>query len=174
MTLAIRKAEVQDIKSLYQLLDEMRLAKMPGYFEHALEQQSQKRRKLLMGAVSSPKTKMAQDMCYCILNWEPKYGYYKSLGISEIQDINVLPQYRRKGIATDLIGYCEDQARQKGHTQIGISVSVHSSFGPAQKLYAKLGYEPDGFGVTYDRKAVGLSEYKPVDDQLCMMLIKNL
>lgn len=111
---------------------------------------------------------------YCIFNRNPKYAYYRAHTIPEIQDIKVAPEYRRRGIATALIEQCETMARQKGFKAIGISFGLHAGFGPAQQLYIKLGYRPDGQGVTYDRKIVTAGEFKPVDDQLCLMLVKDL
>ena len=57
---------------------------------------------------------------------------------------------------------------------MGISVALGASYGPAQRLYATLGYMPDGNGVTYDRMAVGFGEMRPVDDDLCLMMVKDL
>lgn len=111
---------------------------------------------------------------YCFLNYKPKYPLFKKLGIAEIQDILVLPEYRRKGTATNLIKYCEDFARKRNMSQIGISVGVSSEFGTAQILYAKLGYIPDGNGVSYDRESVKNGEFRPVDENLCLMMIKQL
>ncbi|MCK6417959.1 MAG: GNAT family N-acetyltransferase [Alphaproteobacteria bacterium] len=111
---------------------------------------------------------------YCIFNRKPKYAYYRAHLIPEIQDIKVLPEYRQRGIATALIETCEKMARQEGFKAIGISFGLHAGFGPAQRLYIKLGYRPDGQGVTYDRKIVTAGEFKPVDDQLCLMLVKDL
>ena len=37
-----------------------------------------------------------------------------------------------------------------------------------------LGYVPDGSGATYDRLTVAGGEIRPVDDNLCLMMIKAL
>ncbi|MCB9980165.1 MAG: GNAT family N-acetyltransferase [Rhodospirillales bacterium] len=111
---------------------------------------------------------------YALLNWSPKYRVYQQLDIPEIQDLNVLPAFRRQGIATSLIKMCEALSLEAGKTQIGISFGLTRSFGPAQRLYISLGYIPDGFGVTYDRDSVPDGQLRPVDDELCLMLIKDL
>ncbi len=115
-----------------------------------------------------------QDAGYCVLNWSPKYALFKKLDIPEIQDLSIIPAMRRKGIATALITYCENLAREKGCAHMGIGVAVNASSGPAQILYAQHGYIPDGNGVSYDRKLVAAGEFKPLDDQLCMMMVKAL
>lgn len=112
--------------------------------------------------------------CGCAqLNFNPRYSLYSKLGYPEIQDVAVLPEYRNRGIATAMIKHFEAIARDKGCENIGISVGITREFGPAQRLYFKLGYEPDGYGVTYDRTPVeGARLYAP--DGLCLMLLKAL
>lgn len=111
---------------------------------------------------------------YGFLNWGPKYSFYKRFDIPEIQNVNVLNDHRSKGIATQIILAAEGMAREEGHTQIGVSVGLTSDYGPAQRLYTKLGYYPDGNGITYDRQAVQAGEIRPVDDELCLMMVKDL
>jgi ribosomal protein S18 acetylase RimI-like enzyme len=115
-----------------------------------------------------------QDAAYCFLNWQPKYAFFRKLGIPEFQDLSVAPDYRRCGLATTMVAYCEARAREKGCEHIGLGVAVNSQFGPAQQLYGRLGYIPDGNGVTYDRKLIAPDEFRPVDDQLCLMMVKML
>ena len=108
---------------------------------------------------------------FCVLNHKPKYTLYARLGIPEIQDIFVLPECRGQGIATSLIRHCESLCKVD---MIGISVPVTSAFGTAQRLYARLGYIPDGNGVTYDRDIVPTGTLARADENLCLMLIKDL
>jgi hypothetical protein len=49
-----------------------------------------------------------------------------------------------------------------------------SQFGVAQRLYARLGYIPDGNGVTYDREIIAHNTSVRLDENLCMMLVKNI
>lgn len=111
---------------------------------------------------------------YCYLNKKPKYGLYKRFGIWEIQDLHIYPEYREQGLATALIRECEMRAKGAGHTQIGISVGLTPDFGAAQRLYCKLGYLPDGQGITYDRKSLIKGEQITLDDDLCLMMLKTL
>lgn len=111
---------------------------------------------------------------YTLFNRLPKYALFKTLNIPEIQDLNVLSKYRRNGIGALIIQYCENLAKKEGYKEIGIGVGLNSSFGSAQRLYARLGYIPDGAGVSYDRTQVACGEFRPIDDQLCLMMLKNL
>lgn len=160
--ISIRRAGADDIPALYDLYRHIG-KKDEGYFEHALEQCD------VMLAFSGDK------LCaFCLLNWQPRYNLYRKLGIPEIQDINVLPRERRKGIATLLIKECEDIARAKKCELVGISVGLTKEYGPAQILYVKLGYIPDGNGATYDRAGVHIGKSYPMDDNLALMMTKTL
>jgi GNAT superfamily N-acetyltransferase len=150
------------------MASKMRLAKEPGYFERNFEEQNAGRREIYIASYEGTAAG------YCILNWEPKYYFFKKQGIPETQDLNVLPDLRKRGIATAMIAHCETRAREKGCGQMGISVGLHGAYGPAQILYVKLGYIPDGQGVTCDRRLVSSGEFKAVDDNLCLMMVKSL
>jgi len=65
------------------------------------------------------------------------------LGLPEIQDVFVLPEKRRRGIAAQLTEAAEEEARARGWNSISISVSQEGN--PAARLlYAKLGYVDAG------------------------------
>lgn len=104
----------------------------------------------------------------------PRYAPFLRFNIPEIQDVNVHPDCRQQGIATALIKACEKFAKDEGHMMIGIGVGVSANYGPAQRLYAKLGYLPDGAGLVYDGEPVPFGVSKPNDDDLCMMMTKDL
>jgi GNAT superfamily N-acetyltransferase len=164
----IREATYKDLNSLRGISAQLRQEKDVDYFEHQFERAGEGKRVVLIAAADGT------DAGYCILNWDPKYGYFRSLNIPEIQDLNVLPAFRQNGIATRMIELCETMALKKGRKLMGISFGLHAAFGPAQRLYVKMGYIPDGFGATYDRKQVSAGEFRPVDDHLCLMMVKNL
>lgn len=111
---------------------------------------------------------------YALLNWQPKYAYFKKCDIPEIQDLKVISAHRRQGIGKAMIEFCEVRASKKGYLEMGIGVGLDSSFGAAQRLYARLGYIPDGSGVSYDRKQVAVGEFRPLDENLCLMMSKLL
>lgn len=65
------------------------------------------------------------------------------LGVPEIQDVFVLPEKRRHGIATQLTHAAEDEARARGWNSISLSASQERNLA-ARLLYAKLGYVDAG------------------------------
>jgi GNAT superfamily N-acetyltransferase len=61
------------------------------------------------------------------------------LGLPEIQDVFVLPEHRRRGIASQLTEAAENEARRRGSDRISLSVSQGQN-PEAKLLYEKLGY----------------------------------
>jgi ribosomal protein S18 acetylase RimI-like enzyme len=161
--LSIRQATEEDLETLYDLYDQIG-KKDPGYFETTLEKDS-----IILIASQNNK-----DIGFGILNFEPKYNLYQKLNIPEIQDLNVVPGARQQGVATALVLAFENIAEDQGAEQIGISVGLTKDYGPAQRLYVKLDYMPDGNGITYDRKGVERGQSYPADDDLCLMMVKEL
>lgn len=159
----IKTATKEDIPALYTLYEAMG-KKDAGYFESCFEKDF-----TILIALEDNK-----NVGFTILNFNPKYALYKKLDIPEIQDLNVIPDARQKGIATAIVNKCEEIAEDNGKTQIGISVPLNKSHGPAQRLYIKLGYMPDGNGITYDREPVSDVSRYCVDDDLCLMMLKDL
>ncbi len=166
--ISIRMVGREDLPILREIAKKMGSSKRKNYFEQALEYQEVGTRLVLIASIDG------QDAGYCMLAWQPKYGFFKKMDMPEIQDLNVIPEFRRCGIATFMIDYCEDLARQKGKTYIGIGVGMDFSYGAAQQLYVRRGYVPDGNGLTYDRKTIAHGEFRPVDDEMSLMLIKDL
>ena len=166
--LKLRQANVDDIPILWELAMAMGMAKSDGYYDRALEYQKEGSRVVFIASYEG------QDAAYCMLAWEPKYAFYRKMDIPEIQDLNVIPAFRQRGIASAMIDYCEDLARKAGKEHVGIGVGMDSSYGVAQRLYVRRGYVPDGNGLTYDRQTIAHGEMRPVDDDMSLMLIKSL
>ncbi len=90
---------------------------------------------------------------YVTLVWESLYEPFRREGIPEIVDLNVINEYQRQGIGTALIHAAEAVARAHGKRRIGISVVQSPEYAAANRLYPKLGYVPDGRGITpYDNE----------------------
>ncbi|MCZ6636365.1 MAG: GNAT family N-acetyltransferase [bacterium] len=70
----------------------------------------------------------------------------------EIASLFVAPEYRLKGIATQLIDTAEAIARQRGYTHIGLCVATDN--GSARSLYKRLQYKDAGRG---EYRARGIS-----------------
>ncbi|PZP56897.1 MAG: N-acetyltransferase [Micavibrio aeruginosavorus] len=164
----IRKAASDDLAMLYRLSGVENHVTESGYFERCLQEQESGSREVMLIFKGGDLAGYAQ------YQKNPQYQPFRSLGIPEIQDLYILPDFRRNGLAVELIKYCENKALSEGHDMIGIGVGLYSNYGKAQRLYVKMGYEPDGGGIVYERKAVMPGQLYKVDDELCLMMIKRL
>jgi GNAT superfamily N-acetyltransferase len=110
---------------------------------------------------------------YVTVDWQPTYAGFADLNIPEIQDLNVLTAYRRKGIASRLLDRAEGEAARRSRV-VGIGVGLHPGYNAAQRLYVKRGYIPDGRGISYRNRFVEEGASVVVDDDLVMHFTKQL
>jgi GNAT superfamily N-acetyltransferase len=110
---------------------------------------------------------------YVTVNWRPTYAGFADLNIPEIQDLNVLTTYRRKGIASRLLNRAEAEVARRSSV-VGIGVGLHPGYNAAQRLYVKRGYIPDARGITYRECFVEEGACVALDDDLVMHFTKQL
>jgi GNAT superfamily N-acetyltransferase len=110
---------------------------------------------------------------YVTVNWRPSYAGFAENKIPEIQDLNVLPLFRRKGIGTALLSEAERCIARRSNVA-GISMGLHPGYNDAQRLYIRLGYIPDGKGITYRNEYPREGEKVALDDDLLLHLTKNI
>jgi GNAT superfamily N-acetyltransferase len=83
----------------------------------------------------------------------------------ELQDVEVLPAHRRRGVASALTRAAEDEVLARGGSLLTLTVSVANE--PAQALYRSLGYRDSGLEP---RRVTGTVEIRSgtieVDDTL--------
>ncbi len=161
--MTIRQAGIEDAAHLAELYRHF-ATKDAGYFERCINE----------GHVIFIASWNDANAGFGVLNFKSRYQPFRRLNIPEIQDLNVVPGMRQQGIATALIDACEDEARERGCADIGLAVGLAASYGPAQRLYVKMGYAPDGSGAMYDHKAPEDTRSYPLDDDFCLMLVKAL
>jgi GNAT superfamily N-acetyltransferase len=110
---------------------------------------------------------------YVTIRWESPDPVFRSRGIPEISDLNVLLRCRRKGIGTALMNSAEAIVAERSSV-VGLGVGLHSGCGSAQRLYARRGYIPDGVGVVdVDGKAVPESSEIRLDDDVMLRMTKE-
>jgi GNAT superfamily N-acetyltransferase len=110
---------------------------------------------------------------YVTVNWAPPYPAFAEQNIPEIQDLNVLPQFRNRGIASRLLDRAEHEVGRRCSV-VGIGVGLHPGYGSAQRLYAKRGYIPDGRGVWQRDHIVQEGIAAVFNDDLVLHLTKRL
>lgn len=110
---------------------------------------------------------------YVTVMWVPQYAPFREAGIPEIQDFNVLPQFRRRGIGTALMDAAEALIATRSATA-GIGVGLYPDYGPAQRLYVLRGYLPDGRGIAWNAIPVTPMQEVMVDDDLALFFTREL
>ncbi|WP_152391882.1 GNAT family N-acetyltransferase [Paenibacillus guangzhouensis] len=110
---------------------------------------------------------------YVNVLWHSGYPSFHEQGIPEINDFNVLIQYRRQGIGSILMDEAEAVIRERSAVA-GIGVGLFSDYGNAQILYAKRGYVPDGKGIYSADRYVGYGDMVRIDDDIALYLTKAL
>lgn len=108
---------------------------------------------------------------YVTLLWTSAYGPFADRQIPEVEDLNVLPRHRRQGIGNALLDRAETAASARS-TVVGIGVGLYADYGPAQRIYARRGYLPDGRGVMYRNQPVGPGTVVCIDDDAALMLTR--
>ncbi|HEX8245180.1 MAG TPA: GNAT family N-acetyltransferase [Longimicrobium sp.] len=110
---------------------------------------------------------------YAVVVWQPDYPFFRDKGIPEIQDLNVLPAFRRRGIASRLLDEAEALIATRSPVA-GIGVGLYDDYGPAQRLYVRRGYVPDGRGASHRGRVVSGGETVVMDDDLALYFTRRL
>lgn len=165
---SVRQARDEDAAWMQDSFDRLMGWKKPaGYFQRRCERQVNGEEVLLVAADGD------QYAGHTVVVWSPNYAYFREKGIPETQDLNVLPNYRRQGVATMLVDAAENLMRERSKIA-GIGVGLYADYGPAQRMYILRGYVPDGNGVTYRDAYVKPGASVPVDDDLVLFFVKTL
>ena len=110
---------------------------------------------------------------YVTVAWEPDYPLFRENRIPEIQDLNVLADFRRRGTGTRLLDAAEELVGTRAPV-VGIGVGLYADYGAAQRLYVKRGYIPDGRGASYRDRIVLGGETVVADDDLVLHFTRRL
>jgi GNAT superfamily N-acetyltransferase len=110
---------------------------------------------------------------YLTVVWIPDYPPFRENKIPEIQDLNVLPRVRRRGVGTRLLEKAEEIVARRSPT-VGIGVGMDADYGAAQRLYVRRGYVPDGRGLVWHNRFLRHGEQVIVDDSLILHFTKTL
>ena len=110
---------------------------------------------------------------YVFVYYKCRWGGLANSCIPGVVDLIVFQKYRKKGIATALMDAAEAIAR-KYASRVYLDVCLNSEYGPAQRLYIKRGYLPDGKGAYYEEKVCETGAVIKNDDELTLCLVKEL
>jgi GNAT superfamily N-acetyltransferase len=165
--LAIRPLEKGDVAPITSAFCALGWNKPRSQFERYLSEQQEGLRTVLVAFAGG-------DFAgYVTINWNPSYPPFRGDGIPEIQDFNVLPRFRRRGIGARLMDEAERKVSERSSV-VGIGVGMAPDYGAAQRLYVLRGYVPDGKGLTRDGRPVMRGDRITVDDGLVLYMTRAL
>ena len=110
---------------------------------------------------------------YVFLYYKCRWGGLANCDLPCVIDLIVFEKYRKNRIATALMDTAEIIAKNYSN-KVYLDVCLNSEYGPAQRLYVKRGYVPDGNGVYYEEKICETNAICKNDDELTLCLVKEL
>jgi hypothetical protein len=110
---------------------------------------------------------------YLTVCYESSYLPFRMAGVPEIVDLNVLPYFRRRRIASRLMDVAENLISIVSDTA-GIGVGLYADYAAAHLMYLSRGYLPDGRGVACHGGTVEPGTCVRVDDNLALMMTRRL
>ena len=90
----------------------------------------------------------------------------------ELSDFNVFEPFRNQGIGNQLLEEAEKRVKFVS-SKVTLGVGLHLGYGPAQRLYIKRGYIPDGSGVWYQNQPLEMNATSQNNDDLVLYLAKE-
>ncbi|MDF2958515.1 MAG: acetyltransferase [Paenibacillus sp.] len=162
----IRQMTSEDIDVVYRVFDEHQIRKPRDYIAKCWEEHKLGVRITLLAFYEG---RFAGSLH---LLAKSHYPYFAENGIPEINDFNVIPTLRKRGIGNALMDSVEKIALER-YGIVGIGVGLYESYGNAQRLYAKRGFIPDGRGIMYHQQPVTPGSQACVDDDLNLYFTKK-
>ncbi len=101
-----------------------------------------------------------------------KQGPFAGMG-PELSDFNVFEPFQNQGIGNLLMEEAENRVKLFSD-KVTLGVGLHSGYGPAQRLYIKRGYIPDGSGVWYRNQPLEMNAVCEDIGELVLYLSKDL
>jgi GNAT superfamily N-acetyltransferase len=160
-SITLRPLEAADAEVISAAFDVIGWNKPVSLYEEYLRDQMAGRRDVIVAEVEG------QFVGYVTVMWET------AIGIPEIMDLNVLPDFRRRGVGTRMMDQAECRVAERSDV-VAIGVGMYPDYGPAQCMYVHRGYIPDGRGLIYGDDPVSPGQIVTVDDDLILHLTKRL
>jgi ribosomal protein S18 acetylase RimI-like enzyme len=167
MSLTVKKLSSQDCQVIAEAFTRQGWLKPIEQYERSLREVADGLREVLVADLDG------EFAGYLNVVWKSPYPPFRDRHIPEITDLNVLIKFRKLGVATQLMDEAESLISQRSETA-GIRVGLTADYGPAQRLYVRRGYIPDGFGLSYDRESLQYGDKATVDDELTLGFTKQV
>lgn len=165
-TCSIRKMQESDIKDLSRGFISQGWTGREEILTRYFKEQESGEREVLVAEV---KGALAG---YITILPSAKHGPFAEI-YPELSDFNVFEPFQNQGIGNLLMEEAEKRVKLTSD-KVTLGVGLHSGYGPAQRLYIKRGYIPDGTGVWYQNHQPAMNAVCEDIGELILYLSKNL
>ena len=165
-TCSIRKMQESDIKDLSRGFISQGWPSREEILTRYFEEQESGEREVLVAEVEGAVAG------YITILPCAKQGPFAGMA-PELSDFNVFEPFQNQGIGNLLLEEAEKRVRLISD-KVTLGVGLHSGYGPAQRLYIKRGYIPDGTGVWYQNHQPAMNAVCEDIGELVLYLSKNL
>ena len=165
-TCSIRKMQESDIKELSRGFISQGWPSREEILTRYFKEQESGEREVLVAEVEGAVAG------YITILPDAKQGPFAGMA-PELSDFNVFEPFQNQGIGNLLLEEAEKQVRLISD-KVTLGVGLHSGYGPAQRLYIKRGYIPDGTGVWYQNHQPAMNAVCEDIGELVLYLSKNL
>ena len=165
-TCSIRKMQESDIKELSRGFISQGWPSREEILTRYFKEQESGEREVLVAEVESAVAG------YITILPSAKHGPFAEI-YPELSDFNVFEPFQNQGIGNLLLEEAEKRVRLISD-KVTLGVGLHSGYGPAQRLYIKRGYIPDGTGVWYQNHQPAMNAVCEDIGELVLYLSKNL
>ncbi len=165
-TCSIRKMQESDIKDLSRGFTSQGWPSREEILTRYFKEQESGEREVLIADLTSAVAG------YITILPDAKQGPFAGIA-PELSDFNVFEPFQNQGIGNFLMEESENRVKLFSD-KVTLGVGLHSGYGPAQRLYIKRGYIPDGSGVWYRNQPLEMDALCEDIGELVLYLSKNL
>ncbi|KXU06275.1 GNAT family N-acetyltransferase [Streptococcus oralis] len=165
-TCSIRKMQESDIKELSRGFISQGWPSREEILTRYFKEQESGEREVLVAEVGGAVAG------YITILPDAKQGPFAGIA-PELSDFNVFEPFQNQGIGNLLMEEAENRVKLFSD-KVTLGVGLHSGYGPAQRLYIKRDYIPDGSGVWYRNQPLEMNAVCEDIGELVLYLSKNL
>ena len=165
-TCSIRKMQESDIKDLSRGFISQGWPSREEILTRYFKEQESGEREVLVAEVEGAVA------AYITILPDAKQGPFAGMA-PELSDFNVFEPFQNQGIGNLLLEEAEKRVKLFSD-KVTLGVGLHSGYGPAQRLYIKRGYIPDGSGVWYRNQPLEMNAVCEDIGELILYLSKDL
>jgi predicted N-acetyltransferase YhbS len=107
------------------------------------------------------------------IRWYSRYPLFRERQIPLIQNIEIRYEDRGRGLGNQMLERTEQEVARRSPIA-GLVVGITEDYGPAQRLYARRGFVPDGRGVCHQFTPLQNGDVVTVDHDLLLWLVKDV